>query len=413
LGTGAFSDPLPNDNGSANTGDAILLNGRDAYSGDITVNITGGTITSTNAYALRDYKAADQALKTSAVLVSGGSFTGGTDKQAVTFSEAFVALPRSATTGLMLTGGLYNTDPADPDVFVFVPYGTVYNTTEAMYEIVSISLNVHDFYYNNNNILRGVSTDFYATNFLFSEASSVVVELFSGEEGSYVLQQTNTLKVPTNHPGSVLTSSFDFFGTYISNSWENYRETEFGQTVAPTRVLVTVVLPGGTLTAENTILTGDRTTILPGVNGLVTLQGILAPRAGVPVTLTSGTVVLDTLSTALSDINYGFTGVETLTYTFTTSQARYLNLTADSGKTFLVNRDLTLTPLRLYGGDVDGDNVIGLLDASNFGSDWGSTLDPESNINFDGIVNIQDLALIGGNYGLTSATAYNWWSPLP
>jgi hypothetical protein len=413
--SGAFNaSPAQTSNGNTQTGDAILIYNRAGYLGTMTVDISGNPIiTSSHGYALREFTYEGETTRTTLIDISGGTFSGGLDDGNPETSEAGAAVKFDtvAPAILKLTGGLYNTDPADPIVYVFVPYGTI--PEGSMFRIVGISLNVNDFYYNNSGTLRGVSTDFYATNFLFSEASSVVVELFSGEEGSYILQQTNTLKVPTNHPGSVLTSSFDFFGTYISNSWENDRETEFGQTVAPTRVLVTVVLPGGTLTAENTILTGDRTTILPGVNGLVTLQGILAPRAGVPVTLTSGTVVLDTLSTALSDINYGFTGVETLTYTFTTNQPRYLNLTADSGKTFLVNRDLTLTPLRLYGGDVDGDNVIGLLDASNFGSDWGSTLDPESNINFDGIVNIQDLALIGGNYGLTSATAYNWWSPLP
>ena len=549
LGTGAYADPVANDNGSVETGDAILLNGRDAYTGDITVNITGGIITSTNAYALRDYKAADQALKTSAVLVSGGTFSGGI--QAVTFSDEFVALPRTATTGLMLTGGLYNTDPAYPDVFVFVPYGTILDGS--MYRIVGISLNVHDFYYANydtgHGILRGVSTDFYATNFVFADATSVTVQLFSGTEGAYVLQQTNTLKNPLNHPGDVLTSSFDIFGTYVSNSWTNVkvlpeygqhvpptrvlvtvvlpggtltgenltpdfeyslidpvlvaedfaymaqsdvrgvtagfhpvnftldqvltlkvelfagtqllqtnispvpsvhgvallqqfsgpfdifgtfdyehdfasdgvtpywnntRELEYGQTLVPTRVLATVTLPGGvTRTVENVLLTGDRTSILPGVNGLITLQGILTPKAGVPVRLTSGSVVRDTLSTALSDINYGFTGVETLTYTFTTHQPRYLNVTADSGKTFLVNGDKVLNSLRLYGGDVDQNNAIGLSDASTVGSDWGSTLNPESNINYDGIVNIQDLALVGGNYGLTSADAYSWWFILP
>ena len=417
LGTGTYADPVANDNGSVETGDAILLNGRDAYSGDITVNIIGGTITSTNAYALRDYKAADQALKTSAVLVSGGSFTGGI--QAVTFSDEFVALPRTATTGLMLTGGLYNTDPADngalvnPVVYVFVPYGTVYNTTASMYEIVGISLNVTDFYYNNNGILRGVSTDFTVTNFVFAEATSVTVELFSGTEGAYVLQQTNVLKVPSSHNTDVLTSSFDYFGTYVSNSWANTEASTFDVTAVPTRVEVTVVLPGGTLEGFKNLPTGDRTTILPGVSGLVTLQGILAPKADVKIFLTSGTVVRDTLSTALSDINYGFTGVETLTYTFTTSQARYLNLTTDSGKTFLVDRDRTLNPLRLFGGDVNGDNQIQVTDASLVGESWGSTLNPEANINYDGIVNIQDLALVGGNFGLISATAYNWWSPLP
>jgi hypothetical protein len=30
--------------------------------------------------------------------------------------------------------------------------------------------------------------------------------------------------------------------------------------------------------------------------------------------------------------------------------------------------------------------------------------------NFDGIVNVQDLAMVGGNYGLTSAAAYSAWT---
>ena len=116
----------------------------------------------------------------------------------------------------------------------------------------------------------------------------------------------------------------------------------------------------------------------------------------------------------MTDINYWFTGVETLTYTFTTSQPRYLNVTTASGKTFLVNRDLTLNPLRLYGGDVNQDNAITVSDASAVGTAWGSTANPDANINYDGIVNIQDLALVGSNYDATSATAYaGWMNPAP
>lgn len=548
---------------STDTGDAIFVGtSSGAYAGNIVVNISGDpTITSNNGYALREAVKGVTATNTDSIYVTGGTFTGGvgTDKAgaAVSFSSELVAIPRvmpegtTPASGLLLTGGLYNTDPAAPIVYVFVPYGTI--AEGSMYRIVGISLNVHDFYYANydtgHGILRGVSTDFYATNFVFADATSVTVQLFSGTEGAYVLQQTNTLKNPLNHPGDVLTSSFDIFGTYVSNSWTNVkvlpeygqhvpptrvlvtvvlpggtltgenltpdfeyslidpvlvaedfaymaqsdvrgvtagfhpvnftldqvltlkvelfagtqllqtnispvpsvhgvallqqfsgpfdifgtfdyehdfasdgvtpywnntRELEYGQTLVPTRVLATVTLPGGvTRTVENVLLTGDRTSILPGVNGLITLQGILTPKAGVPVRLTSGSVVRDTLSTALSDINYGFTGVETLTYTFTTHQPRYLNVTADSGKTFLVNGDKVLNSLRLYGGDVNQDNIIELLDASAVGTAWGSTVDSAANINYDGIVNIQDLALVGGNYGLISTTAYNVWSPLP
>jgi hypothetical protein len=275
LGTGAYADPLPNDNGSTDTGDAILLNGRDAYTGDITVTITGGTITSTNAYALRDYKAEDQALKTSAVLVSGGSFTGGV--QAVTFSDDFVALPRTETSGLMLTGGFYNTDPADPDVYVFVPYGTVYNTTEAMYEIVGISLNAADFGYVNYLVpdgvggdlgyMRGATSGFTTTNFNLSEATAIVVKLYSGE----TLLQTNTFDMEDiSILSNAFTSPFDIFGTFdyaTDGYWTNERATNYGQqsTLAPTKVVATVTLPGGDLTATNTTLSPSDYTLIDPV----------------------------------------------------------------------------------------------------------------------------------------------------
>ncbi|NLF35527.1 MAG: hypothetical protein GX585_06135, partial [Clostridiales bacterium] len=534
---------------STDTGDAIFIGTSEgSYAGNVVVNISGTPIiTSDEGFALREAVKVGETTNTNLINVTGGTFTGGTETDeagaAVKFDTVNPAI-------LKLTGGLYNTDPAVPTVYVFVPYGTKYNGS--MYEIVGISLNVSQFYYVKNATMLGVSAEITANNFLFSNASSVVVKLYSGTAENYQLLQTNVLKTPASYTTSgPLGSPFNIFGTYQTSSWTNTHEEEYGQHVAPTHVEVTVVVPTGTLTAYaddpgvytypdiqpsilisdfgywdqsgvrglsagvgatnfnfnqatdiklelfdgNTLLqtdtapvgsplftqhytsisgpfdifgtfdyttdfypgtgptpnwsnareseygqtliptkvvatvtlpgdviltavrenpTGDRTTILPGVNGLVTLQGILAPRAGVGITLTpvSG-VTRTTSSIAALDINYGFTGVETLTYTFTTSQARYLNLTADSGKTFLVNRDLTLTPLRLYGGDVDKSNEIGVNDASLVGAAWGSTEDPEANINYDGIVNIQDLALVGGNFGLTSATAYNSWSPLP
>jgi hypothetical protein len=35
----------------------------------------------------------------------------------------------------------------------------------------------------------------------------------------------------------------------------------------------------------------------------------------------------------------------------------------------------------------------------------------DGDVNFDGKVNIQDLALVGGNYRLTSADVYGSWVP--
>ncbi|MEL7636784.1 MAG: right-handed parallel beta-helix repeat-containing protein [Anaerolineaceae bacterium] len=244
--TGLFEDePAQTSNGNTQTGDAILIYNRAGYLSTMTVDISGGTITSTHGYALREFTYDGEVSRTTAIDISGGTFTGGLGVDNAGAAVTFMTVNPLV---LNLTGGLYNTDPADPTVYVFVPYGTKYNGT--MYEIVGISLNVDSFYYNNNNVLRGVSADFTATNFVYSDAISVTVELFSGTDPNYVAQQTNVLKTPDNHTGNVLTSSFDIFGTYVSNSWNNSRQTEYGQNVPPTRVLVTVVLPGGTLTAE-------------------------------------------------------------------------------------------------------------------------------------------------------------------
>jgi hypothetical protein len=150
--------------------------------------------------------------------------------------------------------------------------------------------------------------------------------------------------------------------------------------------------------------------LLPSISGLVTMQGRLT-RAGVPVALTRDGYLFEDISDDMTDINYAFIGVELGTYTFTTNQPRYLNISATVTIDSLVNR--TLRSLRLFGGDVNQDDAITVSDASAVGTAWGSPDNPEANINYDTIVNIQDLALVGGNYGLISATAYNAWSPLP
>ncbi len=109
-------------------------------------------------------------------------------------------------------------------------------------------------------------------------------------------------------------------------------------------------------------------------------------------------------------INYTLTDVFTGGYTITTHQPRYLNITADLDKSIALISNSTLPALWLRGGNaVWTDNEITLDDANKVGTDWGSIADTDGNVNFDGIVNIQDLALVGGNYGLTSSIAYATW----
>jgi hypothetical protein len=120
-------------------------------------------------------------------------------------------------------------------------------------------------------------------------------------------------------------------------------------------------------------------------------------------------------------------------YTITTLQPRYLNVyvAADFSKMINLTGDRLLPELRLRGGNAywrvvnefnaytdQYDNTVNGSDASVVGTDWGPNSSSDltinhGDVNFDGKVNIQDLALVGGNFGLTSATAYDLWSPLP
>ena len=57
------------------------------------------------------------------------------------------------------------------------------------------------------------------------------------------------------------------------------------------------------------------------------------------------------------------------------------------------------SPLRLLGGDINGDDQINIQDLVLIGVRFGRTVD-SADINGDGKVNIQDLAIAAGNFGL-------------
>ncbi len=115
--------------------------------------------------------------------------------------------------------------------------------------------------------LRGYTAGFGLTGATLASSTSVVVKLYSGA----TLLQTNTANYPKfdEITGTQFSSPFDVSGTfnYVTDGyWTNVRETQYGQSVPATRVVATVTLEGGqVVTAENTLLTGDPTTIYPVV----------------------------------------------------------------------------------------------------------------------------------------------------
>ena len=162
--------------------------------------------------------------------------------------------------------------------------------------------------------------------------------------------------------------------------------------------------------------------IVSDVTASVHMQG-RSVASGVEMTMTAvsnpeyGSFTQTSSNTPIG--NVVFAGLIIATYRVTTDQPRYLNVDESLDKQVLVNADVTLPPLNLLAGNAYwADNIIDVSDASLVGV-WytkteadlgpGETLDAD--VNFDGKVDLRDLALVGGNYGLSSQEAYADWLP--
>ncbi len=153
------------------------------------------------------------------------------------------------------------------------------------------------------------------------------------------------------------------------------------------------------------------------LSGAIYAQG-QADRSGIPVGLGVGPIYrqgpLAASSTPDYGLNLSFSSIPSGdSYLFTTTMPRYLNIDAAQGKTVTVSGgDVGLSPLELLAGDAVVDNAITTADLDAIRDVFetvGAGLNAD--VNFDGLVNIQDLALAGGNLGLTGADAYAGWQP--
>ena len=153
------------------------------------------------------------------------------------------------------------------------------------------------------------------------------------------------------------------------------------------------------------------------VQGTLTMEyRYMNVRSGIPGTLTGGTYGLY-MANSVQPIPYNmkFLNVAPGTYTFTTNQPRYLNITEDLAKTItVVSSNVTFsTPLTLIAGNANwSDNVIDIVDASLLGNKYGWDVstqgDTDADVDFSLKVGLSDLAIVGSNYGKSSAVNYTW-----
>lgn len=110
-GTGAQAAPVANGNGANSTGDAIIMDSKAGYYGNMKLNIgAGNTITSTNGHALQVANT-DVTVGTNVVSldISGSTFTG--NGSAVKLSEAFVtAVEQNENITATITNGTFSGD---------------------------------------------------------------------------------------------------------------------------------------------------------------------------------------------------------------------------------------------------------------------------------------------------------------
>jgi hypothetical protein len=130
-------------------------------------------------------------------------------------------------------------------------------------------------------------------------------------------------------------------------------------------------------------------TLSPTVRGTVRLQGRSA-HAGVQIVAQPGGYTATTTASGTFSITV------TAPSTVSASYAGYLPVQWTVAEP--PDLVLTLDPVTLLGGDVNGDRTIDILDIVYVGAHFGGT-DPKADLNGDGKVDILDIVIAGGNFG--------------
>ena len=267
--------------------------------------------------------------------------------------------------------------------------------------------------------VKGYTAGFGLTDATFASSTSVVVKLYAAGDQ---LLQTNTLSGPNANliTGTEISSPFDVFGTlnYVTDGyWTNVRAGEYGQTLIPVKVVMTVTLANGKIvTATNTTLTGDEKILFPlggAVNFTILSQtGITdtgSHNASITGNIGSSAITSAAISVFCSEINGKIYGVD----------AAYVgsgNQTCFNGNPPLSNKTLVDNAV----GDMvtEYNNLAGMtgptateLGAGNIGGmtlapglyKWSTDVNIPTNVTLSGGANDTWIFQIAGNLNIASA----------
>jgi hypothetical protein len=130
----------------------------------------------------------------------------------------------------------------------------------------------------------------------------------------------------------------------------------------------------------------------PTVRGTALLQG-RSTHGGVQIVSQPGGYIATTASDG------AFSIAVTAPSTVSASCPGYLSVQWTVAE--LPDPVLTLDPVTLMGGDVNGDRTIDILDIVYIGANLGGA-DPQADLNADGTVDILDVVIAAGNFGESS-----------
>lgn len=109
---GPFSEPIPNGNGANSTGDAIILDSKKGYAGNIKLTLKGNNVfTSKNGYAIHEALTDVTDSATVSLIIEDGQYTG--KKGAIESSEAFDKAVEEGKAICEISGGIYSSKVKD------------------------------------------------------------------------------------------------------------------------------------------------------------------------------------------------------------------------------------------------------------------------------------------------------------